>query len=745
MATVLGSLLVSLGLESAEFDRGLDKARKGMRRAGKDFDKESDRMYRAGHKIGSSIKGIGTAAVAAGFGYISAQLQNAAEGSLEFASSLGETAQQLGVTSEALQEYRYAATQAGISQEEMDKALAQLTRRIGEAANGTKAQADAFKSLGISVKDANGNVLSAADAIPMVADALKGIENPAQRAAALTDLFGKAGQKLEPLLSGGSAAVNELRSAAHKLGAVLSEDQIQKADETADKLAAINLVLKAKIAGAVTDNADAILALGNAFASLVGWIGQATNAYRQWRQDNAIKMADNTANGWFSSGQAKAEARRQAGQLREQQANDLLARNGLTLDAIIEKPKPTAAFAAGYGSTGPSKSGGKSAQDIARQAAQNAASFNDELRQLQVDLQQAEAEYTGNIKQALAAKMAALDADLEAYRQSTALDEDLTAARRAALLAAKESLVAQEKLLAEQEYGRSIADQTFEVARGSLQVQLDDAQLRAELAGNAQDRLDAELAILDLQDRLRLAELDRILAVEATASAAWENAARERDALIASKGARTEAVKRNNEGPGQAFLREIDKSTGQMREAFEQTAVDGLKALNDGLTEAVVNFRSLGDVASAVFKQILADIMRMQIQKSIIKPLAAMLGLAGSTPSIGGALKNVGGQLSAIGTYKPLPGFASGTKFAPGGLAIVGERGPEIVNLRAGSQVIPNHELNGIGGTNVQVIPSPYFDVVVNGHIQRAAPTIAGLGASEASARMARSNTRRIG
>ncbi|WP_455918855.1 phage tail length tape measure family protein [Ensifer canadensis] len=41
-----------------------------------------------------------------------------------------------------------------------------------------------------------------------------------------------------------------------------------------------------------------------------------------------------------------------------------------------------------------------------------------------------------------------------------------------------------------------------------------------------------------------------------------------------------------------------------------------------------------------------------------------------------------------------VPGFAKGTNFAPGGLAIVGENGPELVNLPRGSQVTPNHRLN---------------------------------------------------
>ncbi|MBB3591729.1 hypothetical protein FHX08_002073 [Rhizobium sp. BK529] len=46
--------------------------------------------------------------------------------------------------------------------------------------------------------------------------------------------------------------------------------------------------------------------------------------------------------------------------------------------------------------------------------------------------------------------------------------------------------------------------------------------------------------------------------------------------------------------------------------------------------------------------------------------------------------------------------YASGTDYAPGGLAVVGEGGRELVNLPRGSQVIPNHRteamLSGVGG-----------------------------------------------
>ena len=47
--------------------------------------------------------------------------------------------------------------------------------------------------------------------------------------------------------------------------------------------------------------------------------------------------------------------------------------------------------------------------------------------------------------------------------------------------------------------------------------------------------------------------------------------------------------------------------------------------------------------------------------------------------------------------------YASGTRFAPGGMALVGEMGPELVNLPRGSQVIPNPRLGGDVHVHVNV------------------------------------------
>lgn len=67
------------------------------------------------------------------------------------------------------------------------------------------------------------------------------------------------------------------------------------------------------------------------------------------------------------------------------------------------------------------------------------------------------------------------------------------------------------------------------------------------------------------------------------------------------------------------------------------------------------------------------------------------LGGAPSGDSGLGGFGLFGGIFKLIGG---LFGFADGTDFAPGGLSIVGERGPELVRLPRGSQVIPNHRID---------------------------------------------------
>jgi hypothetical protein len=105
--------------------------------------------------------------------------------------------------------------------------------------------------------------------------------------------------------------------------------------------------------------------------------------------------------------------------------------------------------------------------------------------------------------------------------------------------------------------------------------------------------------------------------------------------------------------------------------------------LRDGLMdvgrEGIKGLDGVGDAAGRALQRF----AEMKFEMLAMRPLLNYL--FGDDKGFGGGL--VGSLLSAI------PGFANGTNSAPGGMAWVGERGPELVNLPKGSQVIPTHLL----------------------------------------------------
>jgi hypothetical protein len=86
---------------------------------------------------------------------------------------------------------------------------------------------------------------------------------------------------------------------------------------------------------------------------------------------------------------------------------------------------------------------------------------------------------------------------------------------------------------------------------------------------------------------------------------------------------------------------------------------------------------------------------------------AVSLFKIGGTSTPNTAAMNTSNATLANGTGGAFygPGFASGTDNAPGGLALIGENGPEIMNVPKGAQIIPNSVLrnNGGGGVNSNV------------------------------------------
>lgn len=142
---------------------------------------------------------------------------------------------------------------------------------------------------------------------------------------------------------------------------------------------------------------------------------------------------------------------------------------------------------------------------------------------------------------------------------------------------------------------------------------------------------------------------------------------------------------------------------------MEDFAVNAAVSLGESLGNIISGLGSAGDILKG-FASLIGDVL-IQLGKYVITAGVQMLALkkafdnfiisnpqvaivAGiAAVALGTALKNSFGR-------QKVPAFADGVINFGGGMALVGERGPELVNLPRGSDVIPNNALGG----NIEVV-----------------------------------------
>ncbi len=155
---------------------------------------------------------------------------------LDTGDAIDKASMRIGIGVDRLQSLQYAAKLSGATAEDMNSALGKLNENIAKAAAGKNEElASLFKKLGISLKDANGHVRTAADVLPEFADAIQRNTNSSVRARMAIAAFGDAGQKLIPMLHDGSKGLADMEKQAHDLGLTMSQDDVKAAASLGDK------------------------------------------------------------------------------------------------------------------------------------------------------------------------------------------------------------------------------------------------------------------------------------------------------------------------------------------------------------------------------------------------------------------------------------------------------------------------------------------------------------------------------
>lgn len=242
MATsVIGALRVSLGLDATQFSRGLRQAESSMQRLGRQM-----------QIVGAAVSAVGTGVALA------------IRGQLNAIDELGKTAQMIGVPVEALSQLEHAAKLSGVNMEGLRTSLTRLGINMAQ-------NEGAFTSLGIAVRDADGQMRPVIDVMMEISDRLAAMPDGAEKTALAVQLMGRSAGEMIPLMNDGSEAIRQMMQEADQLGLTVSASSAAAAEQFNDNMDRIRAAATG-IFRQIAENLSPYLAdLSERLVELSGW------------------------------------------------------------------------------------------------------------------------------------------------------------------------------------------------------------------------------------------------------------------------------------------------------------------------------------------------------------------------------------------------------------------------------------------------------------------------------------------
>lgn len=655
----------------------------------------------------------------------------------EWAAEIERASKALGLSTTQVQEYDHVLEELNIPIDKGREGLAGLEKAIGNVETGM-ARAQSLRAftglLHIDAQDLKGWG-DLEQQLPHVLDAVSKLSTEA-RASVSKSL--KIDPEVLNSLVDGRDRISDLVDEAHRYGLVVDEDVIRKGAEANEKLETASKIIDTQLKVAFADLAPAIVEVANALAGAVRQLSdflelgkdlpdksEAALQYErqslQGDRDSAQQWADA-----LGPGDARDTAQQQARDAQTQinQINDVLTSRDLA--RMLGKDNQPHAGDTPTVSGGGHHAAHSDAASVAKQVQQQLDEANKALQAALANLtseigaraqfeQQAVADELKKQLDALDAEAAKIQSDktISAEKKKQLLAQiELTRQAETAAADAKDDKIQRDEDRANAAQSRALRDALAGYALGAssiyaslgltpgerhrlatAQLQQEQALARMDLAGDNAERMRGLTPGSDEFSQMQADNLRRM------------------NGLTDLQAAQRVQLQRQQQSPLQSYIDQLTNDTDGPT-AFSNVAVKGLQDLNSQFLDAIKNGKDLGQVLTNVFKNIGAELINLGLEKYITLPLAQMMNLVPGQSSPGGS--GAGGFFSALMAF--LPHFATGTPSAPGGLALVGELGPEVVNIPPGSRVYPNNSLARLGGPSAgmavaQSTYAPTFDL----------------------------------
>lgn len=187
--------------------------------------------------------GMGMKSVAAGITATTAALSAIGTGILVMATKAAAGADEIlrmantySLTTDKIQELKYAAELVDVPLDTMTSSFSRLTMSMGEAKKEGSEQRALFDELKVSIFGVDGQLRTTNEVWLESIDALGRINNQAERDRISLKLFGKSAADLNPLIVAGSAALKQFGIEAHTSGSVVDTELLVAAAKLDDAL-----------------------------------------------------------------------------------------------------------------------------------------------------------------------------------------------------------------------------------------------------------------------------------------------------------------------------------------------------------------------------------------------------------------------------------------------------------------------------------------------------------------------------
>lgn len=257
-----------LTLDKSEYDRGLDTAEQGARSFSGRFSKAA--------KVGAAA----AAALGVAAGYAGKKIVDGAKQVAEYGDKVDKMSQKIGISAEAYQKWNYVMKLSDVNIDSLKMGMKTLSQQAEK-------NSDAFQKLGISQEEVQS--LNQEQLFERTIKGLSDMEAGTERTALASQLLGRAGADMAPLLNQGSKAIEEQMKIAEKYGMVMPDATVKASAAFQDSMTTMQMTaegLKNRLLGeflpSMTQVTDGIAklftgdmsGLDDVIAGIEGFIGK---------------------------------------------------------------------------------------------------------------------------------------------------------------------------------------------------------------------------------------------------------------------------------------------------------------------------------------------------------------------------------------------------------------------------------------------------------------------------------------